>query len=252
MGQSAYREYQPDPIASHLIECLWSFDAETSLSAPIFPDGCANVVLVFDRGAAVEANFVGVMTRPLQGEFRAGQSFFGLRIRPGRAGAFFSAPAGLRSMNDRIAPVSSVLATWAQELVGAVAAERRVSGRVGQVCDTLARAAPVPDERLRARPSSPTRAGAALSDRQRRRTCARDAGLPPKQLSAVLRFRRVVSLLRQGSMSLSAIALQCGYCDQSHLNREFSRYAGYTPTEYLARLDTWPIYPRPDSAASVT
>lgn len=236
-----------------MIECLWAFDAETTLSAPIFPDGCANIVLVIERSAVVEANFVGVMTRPLQGEFRAGQSFFGLKIRSGRAGAFFGAPGGVRSMNDRIAPVSDVLAPWAIELVSAAAAERRVADRVGRVCDMLARAAPVPAESPRTPACSPPRAtGSVLSDRQRRRVCERAAGLSPKQLSDVLRFRRAASLLRQGSMGLSAIAVRCGYCDQSHLNREFRRYAGCTPTEYLAGLKRWPIYPRPGSVHSVT
>jgi AraC-like DNA-binding protein len=63
-----------------------------------------------------------------------------------------------------------------------------------------------------------------------------EVGLPPKRLARILRFERALSgLQRQRSMSLADVALEAGYCDQAHLNRDFRRLAGLTPTEYLAR-----------------
>ena len=61
-------------------------------------------------------------------------------------------------------------------------------------------------------------------------------GLPPKAVARVLRFRRALRLLdAAGGLPLGQIAPDCGYYDQAHLNRDFRRLAGATPTELAAR-----------------
>jgi AraC-like DNA-binding protein len=60
-------------------------------------------------------------------------------------------------------------------------------------------------------------------------------GLPPKVFARVLRFQRAARLLADpGGPSLAEIALDCGYYDQAHLNRDFRAFAGRTPLELLA------------------
>jgi AraC-like DNA-binding protein len=56
-------------------------------------------------------------------------------------------------------------------------------------------------------------------------------GLPPKPLARLLRFERAVARLRAGA-DLADVALDSGYYDQAHFNRDFRRFAGATPTEY--------------------
>jgi AraC-like DNA-binding protein len=68
-------------------------------------------------------------------------------------------------------------------------------------------------------------------------------GLPPKTLARLLRFGRAARLLGTGPSShkrggaasappsFTEIALQCGYYDQAHLNRDYRQFAGLTPTE---------------------
>jgi AraC-like DNA-binding protein len=61
-------------------------------------------------------------------------------------------------------------------------------------------------------------------------------GLPPKTLARVLRFTRAVELLgRDDGARFGEIALDCGYYDQAHLNRDFRAFAGEAPTAFLAR-----------------
>ena len=85
------------------------------------------------------------------------------------------------------------------------------------------------------------RVGALASELgwSRKRLAARfreEVGLPAKSLARVLRFRQAVRLLeRDDDRSLGEIALDCGYFDQAHLNRDFRSFAGCTPTELLAR-----------------
>jgi AraC-like DNA-binding protein len=60
-----------------------------------------------------------------------------------------------------------------------------------------------------------------------------EIGLPPKTLARVLRFGRAVRLLRAGR-ACGEVALECGYYDQPHLNRDIRDLAGVTPTELTA------------------
>src|SRR3954447_5664998 len=60
-------------------------------------------------------------------------------------------------------------------------------------------------------------------------------GLPPKTFARILRFERAAQLLVEpAGPSLCEIALEPGYYDQAHLNRDFRAFAGRTPTELLA------------------
>jgi AraC-like DNA-binding protein len=56
-------------------------------------------------------------------------------------------------------------------------------------------------------------------------------GLPPKALARILRFERAAERLRRGA-DLADAALDSGYYDQAHFNRDFKQFAGVTPTQY--------------------
>lgn len=61
----------------------------------------------------------------------------------------------------------------------------------------------------------------------------REVGLPPKRYSRVLRLQQVLDVWRrQPGQDLAAVALQTGFSDQSHLQREFRQLTGITPGRY--------------------
>ena len=61
------------------------------------------------------------------------------------------------------------------------------------------------------------------------------AGVPPKYLSRILRFRRAADrMLASGAQpSWAQFAVACGYYDQAHFIREFQEFAGVTPDRFL-------------------
>jgi transcriptional regulator GlxA family with amidase domain len=78
-------------------------------------------------------------------------------------------------------------------------------------------------------------AGVGTSVRTLERAFDETVGVSPKTLARIVRFRRALVLLdAPRRASFAAIALDCGYADQSHLVRDFRDFAGGPPTAYLA------------------
>ncbi|MGF1427929.1 helix-turn-helix domain-containing protein [Kitasatospora sp. LaBMicrA B282] len=77
-----------------------------------------------------------------------------------------------------------------------------------------------------------------------------ELGLSPKAAARNARLHRAAALLRRPDPPLGAtVAAACGYCDQSHLDRDFRDLAGCTPTAFAARRTVWdPILTAPGPA----
>lgn len=60
-----------------------------------------------------------------------------------------------------------------------------------------------------------------------------EVGVSPKSVARLLRFERASALLAlELPPSLAAVAVDCGYYDQSHLTNELRRITGVTPAAY--------------------
>lgn len=66
-------------------------------------------------------------------------------------------------------------------------------------------------------------------------------GLTPKLFCRILRFQHVREFVNQTStLNWAQLALAGGYYDQSHLIRDFRKFSGLSPTDYLSRLGDIP------------
>jgi AraC-like DNA-binding protein len=65
----------------------------------------------------------------------------------------------------------------------------------------------------------------------------RDAvGIGPRSFRRLLRFDRLTKAIGEDpAPDWTGLAHDVGYCDQSHLIREFREFAGLTPSQYVAR-----------------
>lgn len=78
-----------------------------------------------------------------------------------------------------------------------------------------------------------------LSARQLRTLFGREVGMGPKQVNRLMRFDHAKRLLADAvaagrPLDLSTAALQCGFYDHAHLDREFAALVGTSPTKWLA------------------
>lgn len=77
-----------------------------------------------------------------------------------------------------------------------------------------------------------------LSQRQLHTLFHREFGLGPKAFNRLLRFQHSVRMITERvavtrELDLAAIAADCGFADQSHLNREFRALVGTSPTDWV-------------------
>jgi AraC-like DNA-binding protein len=71
---------------------------------------------------------------------------------------------------------------------------------------------------------------------QLERATRRIIGISVRQLLVRFRVERAIGLLAATDLSLSDVAVRCGYYDQSAFTRQFRRVVGVSPGAYRAQL----------------
>jgi len=243
---SEYRELSASPRLARYVECYWSREDERGTRVhSVLPDGCVDILFTSRQGKPAGLDIVGLMTVPQSFDVPAGQSFFGVRFRPGMASAFIPDAARLL---DKVEPLENVLGAAGRRLFDGIANARHVEEMV-RVMDTLLRPLEPLDatrrvlEQLGDPDMSVGRLAleAGISARQLRRMCLEHAGVSPKYLGRIVRFRSVVQQIgaaaaRSVRPNWAELAAACGYFDQAHFIREFQKFTGLTPGRYLQSL----------------
>jgi AraC-like DNA-binding protein len=72
------------------------------------------------------------------------------------------------------------------------------------------------------------------STRQFERNFKRLSGFSPKLFSRIIRFQSALAEYNNRTKSLTEIAYDCGYYDQSHFIQDFKEFSGHNPREYFS------------------
>lgn len=179
-------------------------------------------------------------------EYAGGQRGIQVDLTPLGAYSLFGAP--MSELANRVVHLDDLLGAEARRLVDMLASAPGWPARFALLDEALLRRiadGPVPSPEV-TRAWNLLRAGASVAATaedvgwSRRHLAARfrhQVGLPPKPAAQVFRFERAVRLLSApGGPGLAETAVTCGYFDQAHLNREFRRLAGCTPTVWRAEV----------------
>ncbi|MFG1707734.1 DUF6597 domain-containing transcriptional factor [Nonomuraea sp. M3C6] len=235
-----YLERPPDQDLAGRVACVWHQVAEADTTQLVVPDACVDLIW------GPEGLFVaGPDTGPMPTPMRAGDTFVGIRFKPGVAGDVFGVP--LQELRDQRVSVSDLpaLRLWLDpagpettipsrlDAAGRETVMRsRLDGMRSAVRGRLSRSASVD-------PAAPAIATAlrgghtvgavawdlGLSERQLQRRSLTAFGYAPKTLQRIVRFQRALRLARAG-VPLAEVAVTAGYTDQAHLSHDVKRLSG--------------------------
>jgi len=199
--------------------------------------------VVFDLGAAPGVAIVGTMTTAMTVPLVPGMDVFGIRFRPGGALPWLRVPAD--ELTDSAADSCSGELRPPSWLVDALSATASLDAR-SQVAGTWLQSVARRDQhdapvfaaaRLLAIEAQSVSAAARhlnMSERTLQRSFQRSVGLTPMEYRRIARLRRLLSRLDTADVSLADAAVDAGYYDQPHLDREFRRLVGCAPRQWLA------------------
>ncbi|MCT7657779.1 AraC family transcriptional regulator [Mycobacterium deserti] len=212
-----YREYAPPGSLGELVECAWVLDGPAA-PVRVLPDGCMDLIRMNGRIVAAGPDTTASTS------FRAGESFVGLRFRPGVLPRLLGVPASqVRDQRVALADLHPAPRTESLiELTTRLAADRprgeTAPWQLPQLRWITAR--------LAAGSAVSAVAGeAGWSTRTLQRQCTAVYGYGPATLRRILRFRRATRLLAAG-LPFAEVTTRVGYADQPHLYREVRQIAG--------------------------
>lgn len=252
MEQGVYKEYLPDVHLRHLIEIYWVADGivESSFTQRILPEGCVDIVFSFQnegRKRRLLPELIGTKTSLFEFEYHPGRiQMLGIRFAPGAITTFMRIPV-CQLTNDciELALTETLLdfafydclpeMTHMEERIDYI--NRYFIARLSsfyqpnlqiQYAVSLIRINP---SGLSVRQLATE---ACLCERHFERKFKAIIGMPPKQFSNVIRFQTACRYLKKyPGESMFTAAIACGYHDHSHMNKEFQRLGGFSPSEWI-------------------
>jgi AraC-like DNA-binding protein len=255
------RTHIPGPPLDAYIDRFWlCSDAPPHPRERILPSGTIELVInlgddeirVYDPSqAARPRRYSGaVVSGPYRSCFlidpRQHASIIGVHFRPGRAVPLLGVPAceladahldleslwgptaaELRERLCTAATPAKRFAVLEEVLLGRLRRRPPRHGAIPIALDALEQA----DTAVRIRDLA---ARVGLSQRRFIQLFAAEVGMTPKLYGRVRRFQRARELVRKAAEpDWAAVAVSCGFFDQSHLIRDFGEFSGLSPMSYL-------------------
>lgn len=177
------------------------------------PDGCRDVIGCLPDSGAPNWRLSPLYDSAVSVQLKAGEVLLGFRLLPGAVideRALFQRLANLPPDEDHICEAISENARTDPFVADALEGLSEIGASVAGVAKRMGVSRRMVERRL-----------CSATDR------------PPTYWLQLARIRRAARQLSLGR-SLSDLAIEAGFSDQSHMNREFRRWFGITPTQFRA------------------
>ena len=235
------RTRPPIPELAPHLGCFWWIDVRPGTCVRTFPDACTSISIMINRPQTPQSFFIGPRLAPVEGAPSEGQSWFGVRLRPGAGFLFTGVPihrlVGMRRLLSEILPQEAMV--FEQRLASATTVEdhfnalqdlllARLAGRA--VSAYVQNALAIIEKSGGQVRIAELACRCKISPHQLAHTLRTWVGLPPKTLARITRFQRFLAQVEtEPSESSAARAADLGYFDQAHLTREVAQFFGATP-----------------------
>jgi AraC-like DNA-binding protein len=238
--------YAPHPVLSPWIQCYWVAKSPRLIQSPLtenlYPDGGTSLVLDFANSAMPVVSF-NAFFRASRVEFSGRIDKIGIRFQPG--GAFQLLGLEMPLIANLASSVDDLGLQDYKALAEQLALKITNIDRIEQLNEWFLRKAvsinlrrsrvyEVLQRMQKSRASiNEVMAHVPISRRQLERKFQLEVGITPailKQLQQVKKARSLISLNPQAS--LAQVAVDAGFYDQAHFNRQFQKITGQTPGQY--------------------
>jgi AraC-like DNA-binding protein len=252
-----YYTIAPPPSLAAYVRFFWVLEGNEPYCHRSMADGCAEMVFHY-KGlfnevtipSRVERSFASGLHGPAKNfrRFSIDQSFgiFGVYLYPFAIPQLFSMPAS--ELTDQSPELQTVFGIEGRELEEKIMLAVNNPQRVGIITSFLER------KLLSNNKSRPAFCSAIsaiihsggsvsvkelaqrsfLSVRQFERNFNTYSGFTPKLFSRIIRFQTATQQYGNSQKSMTDIAYQCGYYDQSHFIHDFRQFSGFHPKQYFS------------------
>ena len=255
-----YQEYIPSEALRSCVKCYYVYesDAQQLVDDKAFATGCVEIMLNLDgeqwqtqsNGKFIQTSKVelwGQILRPLPLKLTGKSSMLGIRFHPFGAALFFNEEVSL--FNDQVIDLRSLMGKSVDDLYKVLQDANELTERLKLIEDFLLNRLTqstsrkekttlvkfVMDELTRDDFFDNIENVAArygITSRYLQKIFLQYTGLTPKLYTKINRFQKCLVLVGRGDLSLTSIAYQSGYFDQSHFIREFRSFTGITPSGF--------------------
>jgi AraC-like DNA-binding protein len=255
-----YYEIKPGKALQPYVKCYYVYESASpaAFEDTVFPSGCTEII--FNLGAGNWHTFTGgtftptpaielwgQLVRPLFIKSTGRNTMLGIRLLPHAAASILNEKVNL--FNNQVTNYSDICGKTVRslhlQLLETGSRDKRIAlvetfllQQLQKATKRLPKIALINDlmYELRHQHLPGTMENMAsrygITARYMQQLFVHYTGLTPKIYSQINRFQKSLQLVTEGDASLTSIAYECGYADQSHFIREFKTFTGYTPSRY--------------------
>lgn len=253
-----HQEFEPPEELRDTIKCFWYNRrdvGEQQSSFEVQPDGYAEIIFYFGDALSISHNgdlqalpspfMMGLLNQPAVFNTKDCLEIIAIRCFPWTVFDLLGLPAGkgggVRIFEHPVAMLQSVLnkSIEAGKVEDAIAIVKQhfLDARSQVAANSMLYKAGVAMRQTNgAMPVSEIAGAANATVRTLERNFKQSSGHTVKDVSNLIRFEQVRNQLwHSPNTSLTGLAHELGYTDQSHLSREFKRYSGTTPAAFARK-----------------